>query len=97
MRSDSWLWIGLGGVALLLYARRGTAAPAPAGVPSMPWTFRGLGFDPNYVPEPERWIALNNQTKQPSFQGGTRTPSVIATQVLESDVGNVYAGVPFMY
>lgn len=98
MRSnDVAIWLGLGGVLLYVYARRQQPA---AGVPSLPWTLtdRALGFDPDYIPPPPaRSIAIANQTTQPAFQGGTRTPSTIRTQVLESEAGSVYAGVPFMY
>jgi hypothetical protein len=95
-KSDTLFWVGLGAVLLYLWNKRNP----PGTVPYMPWTFTGLGFDPNYIaipPAGARNVAIANKTQQPSFQGGTRSPTVISTQVDESAAGNVYSGVPFMY
>lgn len=95
-KSDSLFWIGLGAVLLYILSK----GRVPTTAPYMPWTFTGLGFDPNYIPIPPsgaRNVAIANKSQQPSFQGGTRSPVVIETQVEQSGAGNPYAGVPFMY
>jgi hypothetical protein len=82
--SDSLYWVGLAGVLLYLYSRRGGFDYlAPGSVPGLPWTMTNLPFDPNYVPSPPaRSIPIANQTIQPAYQGGSMTPSTLRTQIL---------------
>lgn len=98
MTKAGWMWIGVGAAAIAVAARSRSTS---GGVPLLSWTLNpaALGFDPNYIPPPPsiRTVAIANQTVQPSFQGGTITPSITRDQVLGSAAGNVFAGVPFMY
>lgn len=79
MRTNDLLLLAAAGVALYLYAQRNKTTAATY-VPSMPWTLGSFGDVPA-PPVSRRTVAIANKTVQPPFQGGTRTPSVLRTEV----------------
>ena len=99
MKNADWLFWGAW-AALVVWLTQKSRVPGTVAPDAWSWTFTGIGFDPNYIPPPplsSRNVAVANRTDQATNQGGTRSPTVIDTQVQESAAGNPYAGVPFIY